>query len=78
MEDRTGEMSRNKAIDEINGPVKLCDAAAPARDGGAAYQCNRGKGHPGEHCRQMLDLSGYQNRWWTNEEAKNDGNNSIC
>ncbi len=29
-----------------------------------AVFCNREKGHGGEHCRQLLNITGYHNIWW--------------
>lgn len=42
----------------------VCGEEAPLYEAPKGTFCNREKGHPGEHCRNRLDVMGYRNIWW--------------
>jgi len=44
---------------------QLCGKEAPPHISSTpGTYCNREKGHPGEHCRKLINVTGYHNIWW--------------
>ncbi len=44
--------------------MTTCNEKSPYFAG--QHKCNRPVNHPGDHCRFLLDVTGYHNIWWTN------------